>query len=133
MLVPQIKAASPRGATRRLANTTMFQIKGKGQDMEMDIRQGAKSASGYFYGGAVRGGTRPHFPPSSALVDWVVVKLGIPLPAAKGVAFLIARKISRVGTKPNPYHKKVLQSNMTRIQDIVNKIGQKIAVKIAQP
>jgi hypothetical protein len=81
----------------------------------------------------VRGGTRPHFPPPSALYDWVMVKLGIPMPAARGVAFVIARKISQVGTKPQPYQKEALKSNMTRIQNVVNSIGQKIAIKIAQP
>ncbi len=44
-------------------------------------------------------GTRPHFPPVEPLVDWVVAKLGIPEKEAHGVAFAIARKIARVGTK----------------------------------
>ena len=97
------------------------------------IIQPAKSDKGYFYGGAVRGGTRPHFPPPSALYDWVMVKLGVPMPAARGVAFMIARKISEVGTKPQPYQKEALKANMTKIQNVVNGIGQKIAIKIAQP
>jgi len=45
-------------------------------------------------------GTKPHFPPVEALIDWVRTKLGIANEKeARGVAFLIARKISRVGTK----------------------------------
>ena len=133
LLVPKVKEATPVGASGKLRGRTFFEIKGKGADMEMKIIQPAKSDKGYFYGGAVRGGTRPHFPPPSALYDWVVKKLGIPMPAAKGVAFLIARKISKVGTKPQKYAREVLQSNMSNIQGIVNEVGQKIAVKLAQP
>ena len=132
-MVPAVKAVTPRGASGRLRGRTFFEIKGKGQDMEMKIVQPAKSDKGYYYGGAVRGGTRPHFPPPSALYDWVMVKLGVPMPAARGVAFLIARKISEVGTKPQPYQKEALKANMTKIQNVVNGIGQKIAIKIAQP
>lgn len=44
-------------------------------------------------------GTRPHFPPIEPLIDWVRAKLGIPEREARGVAFLVARKISRVGTE----------------------------------
>jgi hypothetical protein len=43
----------------------------------------------------VNDGTKPHFPPISALKDWSR-RHGIP-------AFLVARKIARMGTKPNPF------------------------------
>lgn len=49
--------------------------------------------------------TRPHFPPISAILRWVEIKPIVPRPFADGriptpqsLAFLIARKISRVGT-----------------------------------
>ena len=44
-------------------------------------------------------GTVPHFPPIEPLIDWVRVKLGVSEHDARGVAFLVARKISRTGTK----------------------------------
>jgi hypothetical protein len=44
-------------------------------------------------------GTRPHFPPVDALMDWVKVKLGIDGPEARNVAFLVARKIAARGTQ----------------------------------
>jgi len=37
-------------------------------------------------------------PPSSALFDWVRIKLNIPDNKVKGVAFVIARKIGKQGT-----------------------------------
>jgi hypothetical protein len=54
----------------------------------------------------IENGTRPHFPPVSAIRDWIRVKPVIPRPFENGklptesqLAFLIARKISRVGTE----------------------------------
>lgn len=44
-------------------------------------------------------GTKPHFPPVAAIADWVKVKLGIGGPAGEKIAWAIARKISKVGTK----------------------------------
>ena len=44
-------------------------------------------------------GTRPHFPPIEPLIDWVQVKLGVAERLARGVAFLVARKIARTGTQ----------------------------------
>ena len=54
----------------------------------------------------IENGTRPHFPPVSAIREWIRVKPVIPRPLENGklptesqLAFLIARKISRVGTE----------------------------------
>ena len=54
----------------------------------------------------IENGTRPHFPPVSAIREWIRVKPVIPRPFSNGklptesqLAFLIARKISRVGTE----------------------------------
>lgn len=50
--------------------------------------------------------TRPHWPPPDALIRWIRVKPVLPrplkngrLPSEKQLAYLIGRKISRVGTK----------------------------------
>lgn len=44
-------------------------------------------------------GTKPHFPPVDSLIDWVKEKFGIrEEKAARGAAFLVARKISIHGT-----------------------------------
>lgn len=44
-------------------------------------------------------GTRPHFPPIAAIMDWVKVKFGVTGPAGERIAFAIARKIAKRGTK----------------------------------
>lgn len=54
----------------------------------------------------VEDGTRPHWPPPSAILHWIEVKPVIPRPDEKGriptpkqLAYLIGRKIAREGTK----------------------------------
>lgn len=54
----------------------------------------------------IESGTRPHWPPVSAIREWIKVKPVIPrpfengkLPTEQQLAFLISRKISRVGTE----------------------------------
>lgn len=44
-------------------------------------------------------GTRPHFPPVQALEDWVQARLGLSGADVRRVAWLVARKIARVGTQ----------------------------------
>jgi len=91
------------------------------EDMRLEVRQSAFSPGGFPYGVAVREGTRPHFPPYRALIPWVIRKLGISNEKeAARVAYLVARKISRVGTPANPYHIHVVEENMFGMQQIVN-------------
>ena len=54
----------------------------------------------------VEEGTKPHWPPPSAILKWITVKPVIPRPDAKGripspksLAYLIGRKISEEGTE----------------------------------
>lgn len=49
------------------------------------------------YAAPVEFGSRPHFPPIAPLSDWSRKKLGIDL------GYVIARKISLVGTKAKPF------------------------------
>ncbi len=71
-----------------------------------DVRRGGRKPLAVFGSSSlhalpVEEGTRPHFPPVDALVDWVRfkgldVRAGIP---PRRMAFLVARKISQRGTK----------------------------------
>ena len=52
-------------------------------------------------------GTKPHWPPINAILDWITAKPVLPsktfdgkLPTMKQLAFLISRKISEEGTEP---------------------------------
>ncbi|MCD6663508.1 MAG: hypothetical protein LT082_08920 [Comamonas sp.] len=44
-------------------------------------------------------GTKPHMPPVEALVPWVRAVLGVDRKRERSVAYLVARKIARKGTK----------------------------------
>ena len=137
LLVPALKAVTPRGATHHLRNYTHFRIfplsmSPTSMAQRMEVRQSAQSA-GYFYGMAVIGGTRPHFPPYRKLIPWVEAVLGVQGKRAASVAFLVARKISRIGTQPNPYHEGVLAGNMAAIQGIVDQEGVALSVELWKP
>ncbi len=133
LLIPALKAETPVGATHHLRNYTTGQILGTAEGMKLEIRQLAQAESGYFYGMAVVGGTRPHFPPYRRLIPWVEAVLGVHGKRASSVAFLVARKISRVGTAPNPYPERVLNANMGNIQAIVDKAGFDLAADLWRP
>lgn len=72
------------------------------------LKSNAQS-NGFYYGSAVEFGTRPHFPPVSALNMWA---------KKKGInPYVLARSISRKGTKANPFFQSAIDSQ----QDNVNK------------
>ena len=69
------------------------------------------AASNLPYAEPVEVGTRPHFPPIQPIADWVQAKLGIDDEKERNsVAFLIARKISIKGTKPDGTWARVAES-----------------------
>jgi len=71
-------------------------------------RDEVKIGSNLEYAAHVEYGTRPHFPPISAIQEWARKKIG---DGSKSTAFLIARKISRVGTKAQPFLRPALDVN----------------------
>lgn len=90
-------------------------------------------------GSSIIFGSRPHFPPVSAIKSWVERKNIQPHPDSKGrlpsinqLSFLIARKISVTGTPKHDYYDKateeILAQYQTQIQeafseDIINLLG----------
>jgi len=80
-------------ATGHLRVSVASEVRGHDADIHGIVYSPAEYAS------AVEFGTKPHFPPYKSLVDWVHFKLGVPNAEAKNVAYLVARKIARVGTK----------------------------------
>lgn len=64
-------------------------------------------------------GTRAHFPPVAPLERWAQRKLGAP-----GLGFVIARKIAREGTKPQPFMVPALEKNAQNIQMFFDRAAQ---------
>lgn len=62
-------------------------------------------------------GTKPHFPPVNKILEWIQVKRIIPYPDKNGklpteqqLAWMIAKKIDRVGTEGTPDLENTLQT-----------------------
>lgn len=83
------------------------------------------------YAAPVELGTKPHFPPVDALVDWVKTKLGIQEEKeARGVAFLVARKISREGTKGAAMFGEALGDMQPQVEAIFVRAQDRIATRL---
>ena len=90
---------APTGATGLLRNS----IQAKPTRNVGGIVSGG-AITAHAYAAAVENGTRPHFPPVEALKPWVKAKFGLSIEAEIAhVAFMIARKIAKRGTKAQPF------------------------------
>lgn len=76
-------------------------------------------------------GTKPHFPPVQALEDWVRVKLGLTGKEGRGVAFAIARKISKRGTKGHFMFRDAYRDNQAEVQRQFDATAARIVARIA--
>lgn len=111
---------SPHSASHTLENTASYKI---------EIGKSWFELSFYLedYWKYLENGTKPHFPPIQKIEEWIRVKPIIPsatsgkIPTTKQLAYLISRKISRVGTKPTHILEKTLES------DLVNKITEAVS------
>ena len=84
----------------------------------------------------VENGTQPHFPPVSAIEEGSRVKQLVPqaingrVPSTKGLAYMIARKISREGTQGNQALNSVLDSSDAIIDKMVEFITDQMEKEI---
>lgn len=134
--VPVVQQETPKGARGMggggLARSTQGSrpVRTEGGYMAA-IMQRARSGEGFAYGVAVRGGTRPHFMPSRAingpLTLWAQRKFGLSPVDARRRAWQVARKISRVGTRANPYHLRALTRLEPTFRNILGEAAQRIA------
>lgn len=95
LLEREIKERTPVGVTSALRQSIAAQT----PRVEIGGRIVGEVGSPLSYAEPVEDGTRPHFPPLEPLQDWVVGKLGVAPEESKSIAFLVARKISMVGTE----------------------------------
>lgn len=110
-------ASNGSNASGKLSQSIKGKVKQNGKWLEVSI-----SLEDYWK--YIEYGTRPHFPPINAIKQWIKVKPILPRPLSNGklpttdqLAFLICRKISKVGTKPRPF----LQKSITEF-DLVSKM-----------
>jgi hypothetical protein len=79
----------------------------------------------------IENGTSPHFPPVDKIKQWIKVKPVLPraingkIPTTEQLAFLIARKISKFGTKPKPFFEPTIEQF-----NLVNKLYEIVSEEI---
>lgn len=75
-------------------------------------------------------GSRPHWPPREPIEFWVKRKLRVPAGQARGIAFLIARKIARRGTAPRKIFELGLEDAKPRMVEIFDRLPGLIVEKL---
>ena len=75
-------------------------------------------------------GSRPHFPPVAPIQLWVRRKLGVPEKDVKSVAFLIARAISRRGTKAVKFFERGFQATKGQVEARFERAAAKVVERL---
>ena len=103
-------------------------------DTEWDGRYFTLSFNLEDYWRYIEDGTKPHFPPISAIEKWIQVKRIVPytykgkVPSTKQVAYLISRKISKVGT---PAHH-TLENTVADSTELINQLKEILLNKLLE-
>ena len=118
VFTPALKANTPR-VTGKLANSSRFQLKGTNRNQVLEVRQGARTPDGDFYGSFVRGGTKPHEIRPKKKGGVLVFKIG--------GRTIFAKKVNHPGTKANPYHERTMKQTSGQVSGIISRTGIDIA------
>jgi hypothetical protein len=122
----QIMPLVPVGVTALLRGGVQTSIAGEGVTLTGRVYDAVS------YALPVELGSRPHFPPIAPIALWVRRKLGISDEReARSVAFLIARKISRVGTKPRLFFKRGFEAGKGRVSTFFAEANARIVSRLA--
>lgn len=118
--LPVLKSATPR-RTGKLAKSSVFQVKGRDFDQRLEVRQGARTQAGGFYGHFVRGGTRAHIirPVRAKVLRWE---------GPDGPRF--AHQVRHPGTRANPYHQRALEAVRATIEAITQRAGIRVTARL---
>lgn len=115
---------TPVGATAVLRGGVQTEVVGSGVDVVGRVFNPVS------YAAPVETGSRPHFPPVGPLRLWVQRKLGVSEAESRSVAFLVARAISRRGTKAREMFKQAGVAARGRIEGIFDAMNQRIAQRL---
>jgi hypothetical protein len=124
-LESRVKPATPYGAGPiHLRDTIFFKLNTTGEPVSGLLGTPA------IYGESVELGTKPHFPPIDPIQHWVEKKFGYEGKDARAVAYLIARKISKKGTKGAHMFGKTWDDNKSMVIRILEEIPEEILRRI---
>lgn len=129
MLEAEIKENAPVGAHGLLRGSIFHQMSGAALGDGLGVAGFVGSPLNYAL--PVELGTKPHFPPLEPLRDWVERKLGIDAKDSKSVAFAIARKIAKRGTKAQRTAGKALDDKTAQVQALIAAALPRITARLA--
>jgi hypothetical protein len=121
-----IKQITPEGAGPIHIRDTMF-----GRTLMQGNLVYGQFGTPAIYGESLEYGTVAHFPPVEPIQFWVEKVLGITGSEAKGVAFCIARAISRRGTPGAHMFEKGIAYSEPYIMTILNQIPEDIVRRLS--
>jgi len=116
----------PGGASGLLRGSIFHEMRGDAQGVSGVV------GSPLNYALPVELGTKPHFPPLAPLQDWVEKKLGVDKSESRQVAFLIARKIARKGTKAQHPFERGLSDNARQTVALIEAAIPRIVARLEQ-
>jgi hypothetical protein len=120
--------ATPR-RTGKLARSTVAQVVNGLEEPRIEIRQGAQTPEGLFYGIFVREGTGIYGPTGQRIYPKTKKALSWGKDLGGGKKEFVFKSIA--GQKPNPYHITIIRALMPTIQEEVNIMGQNIIAFIS--
>lgn len=120
---------TPVGVSGALRAATQVKTTGSGIPRNLEGRIFNTTA----YGMPVELGRRPgKQPPSSALELWVRRKLGVPENRVKSVAFLVARKIGRKGTKAVEMFRQAFEAGRGTVNGFFDRAAGRITAELSK-
>lgn len=125
LLEREIKDATPVGAHGLLRGSYTHALRGAARGEVV-----GEVGSPLNYALPVELGTKPHFPPVAALRDWVEKKLGVDPARSASVAFLVARKIAKRGTKGAKMATNTFANNAQQVLQILEAAVPRIAARL---
>lgn len=114
----------------KLARSSFFHTIGEGTNRPyLTVSQPAMTPEGEFYGQFVREGTGLYGPMKRRIVPRTKKALAWGRDLGGGKKEFVFR--STAGQKPNPYHHRVLAMLMPQIQNIVDKMGERVTAYLS--
>ena len=131
LLKHEIQENTPTGAHGHLRGSITHQLRGQALSDGLGVVGTVGSSLNYAL--SVELGTKPHkvsIEGQVALREWVEKKLGIDPSRSASVAFLIARKISKKGTKGARMAGRALDDNAAQVNQIVAAAVPRIVARL---
>lgn len=121
----EVVERTPRGATGLLQASVFGEVRGDGLALRGIV------AASQLYAPVVELGRRPgRFPPLGPIQLWVRRKLNVPEARVRGVAFVIARKIARLGFPGRFMFRDALADRREAIERSMEQTAQRIAERL---